>query len=258
MPETLFAMGRALATRLAADDERIADAIQATDEGTTLSTDENEWARNLANRMRAQPPGAELGRAHWEDLGPAQVDCTHMGGITYTTAEFGRPIIRDGRRLVLHLPVSGDVELLRYWPAGGCAPVEADIAGDEVTSTWEWPLVKGRDELETHAQSWIGQLRDGADRVAAQVEEHNGQLEGIALKAISDRRAYLRQHTDFLIGMSLPIAPREERPRSFTLPPVRRRQTAATELADAAPPVPHGPQLGELYDEILRKHPGDR
>jgi hypothetical protein len=52
--------------------------------------------------------------------------------------------------------------------------------------------------------------------------------------------------------MSLPIVLREERPRSFTLPPVRRRQTAATELADAAPPVPHGPQLGELYEEILR------
>ena len=252
MRVTLFATDRALFARLSADHERIADAVATTDEATALSADEAQWAENLAERVRLRPPRVEAERASWADLGPVQVDCTGMPGVTFTTSELAGPAMRDGRRLELHLPVDGDVELLRYWPDTGCAPVDAEVGEGEVRSVWEWPLVRGRDELELQAQAWIDHVARGAQRVAAQVEAHNAKLVEVALKAIADRREQLRAHDSFLAGISLPIAPRRDRPTPFTIPPVRQRRTAASELADAAPPVLRGPQLGELYDEILR------
>jgi hypothetical protein len=252
MAETLFSMDRPLPGRLAQAHEAIVRAVASTDTTTTLGADAEAWARRLAERSRLEPPEVDLGRARWEDLGPAQVDCTHMGGITFTTMEWGRPIIRDGRRMVLHLPAGGDVELLRFWPRVGCSPVEAELRSGEVVSIWEWPLVKGNQALEAEAQTWQHQIRDGADRVAAEVRLHNDGLESVALKAINERREYLRKHNAFLEGMSIPTAPRADAPQRFSVPEVTRRRTAATRLADAAPEVPRGPQLGALYDEILR------
>jgi len=114
---------------------------------------------------------------------------------------------------------------------------------------WEWPLARGTSELDREINEVAGHIRDGAAKIAAEVEHHNAGLGTFAAAAIEERRCELVRHSVFLSGLTVPVRRREDAPKPFSLPEIERRVAIST--LTPKPEPPSGPILGRFYDEIL-------
>jgi hypothetical protein len=245
----LFNYQRPLGNVLLERQERLKQEVRGERQSYVRDVDADEWAEHLADKYSIEPPVLLMDQQCVEDLGEREVDATGMPGVTFSTSEWGRRIMRTGRELRLVIPVEGDAELLIYGPAAGAPMVEAAIEGDSVYRRWDWPLDRGPEQLDQEIRATAGALEAGGQRIATQVEEYNAGLKNFALAVITERRRELERHSDFLSGISMPVARAEDAPGPINRPPIERRQRP-NPLVPKPEPV-SGPALGQLYDEIL-------
>src|SRR5687768_12153620 len=125
MGEPLFNPYQSLKAVLARGHERIKAEVGGEPEGYVLDAEAEQWAQHLAEKYAVEPPVVVAEQVRVKDLGERQVDATGMPGVTFSTSEWGRQIVRPGREFQLVIPVEGNAELLRYGPSGGAAIVEA-------------------------------------------------------------------------------------------------------------------------------------
>lgn len=236
-------------------EKAIRQAVEGVSEDELLSADAEAWAEGLARDLQIDVPGVRIDQAEVIDHGAVQVDATGMAGVTYSSTEWGRRIIRDGRRLEVRIPAVGDPWLLKSRPSGDVSPIPGEVErdGSVVKRVWEWPLVKGTDQLNNEIETWKNSLERGADKVAEQWRFFNSMIKEEALKIINERREYVLKHRDFLGGLSIPVKKRDDAPHEITMPPVRPRPTPSRRLAQAGPPPDpvSGSQLDELYEQTL-------
>jgi hypothetical protein len=176
-----------------------------------------------------------------------------MAGISYTSSEMGGPIIRDGRRLQLSIPVEGELDLLTTGVPGGQMP--GTLVDDQIVRVWEWPLVKGSKAFETEVQDYRNLLRPRVEALAEAVREFNPRIAEIARAKIEERRTNILEHRDFLGEIKVPVKRRDDAPGPIRAP-VRRKEMAADKAAakTAGGPEPEplsGSELDELYEQIL-------
>ena len=213
--------------------------------------DPETWAAHLADAQLLEPPVLLSDEPELEDLGPAQVDATNMGGISFTSSEWGRPLIRPGRRMRAIVPVRGDVELLANWPSSGTPVIEGEIEDATVTRTWEWPTQLGSERLEQEVREFYGALQNGTQRVASEVRHFNDEVLAFARAQIAARVAAVERQQGFLDALTIPVKRRDDAPKTITLPPIKPRPRPAP-LARVPRPEPLPTvALGELYDDIL-------
>lgn len=249
MDRPLFDWNHPLKGHLAQAHDGIKAEVRAEPESYVVDADANQWAAHLAEKHAADPPVLVMEQKRVEDLGERQVDATSMPGVTFSTSEWGRQIIRPGRELRLVIPVAGDAELLRYGPSGGAAVVEATLEAGAIYRRWAWPLERGPNLLDQEINAVVGQLEAGVAAVAAEVKRHNAELRAFVEQVIAHRRAELERHGDFLSGLTVPVRRRDDAPKPFSLPPLERRRPRSP-LIPKPQPV-SGPALGKFYDEIL-------
>lgn len=249
MDRPLFDYQSPLAGVLAQAHERLRSEIRGERESYVRDADAEQWAAHLAEKYAAVPPVVIEQDIRINDLGEREVDASGMSGVSFSASEWGGPILRPGRDVQLVIPVEGEALLLRHGPSGGAAVVEdATVEGRAVYRRWLWPLVRGSAALDADIQQVIARVHDGATRIAAEVERHNAGLPDIAMKAIEERRTELAGHSDFLSGLTVPVARREDAPKPFSLPAIERRPRSP--LTPKPEPVT-GPALSAFYDEIL-------
>jgi hypothetical protein len=230
----------------------IAQGVERESEDYVRGVDLAAWAAHLADAQRLDPPVLLSDEPALEDLGPVQVDATGMGGISFTSMEWGRPLIRAGRRMRATVPVQGDVELLGNWPGGGTAVIEGEIETGAVTRTWEWPVELGAERLEQEVREFYGALQNGAQRVASDVRRFNGELPAFTEAQVAKRRTAVERQEGFLDALSIPVKRRADAPQTFALPPIKPRpRPAATAKIPRPEPLP-AVALDQLYDHILQ------
>ena len=250
MSRPLFDYTRPLSSVLAGAHERIRAAIHAEADSYLRDADAGKWAVHLAEKYAADIPVVLEDQIALHDLGEREVDATGMPGESFSSSEWGGPIIRTGREFQLVVPVEGGADLLRYGPSGGTPVVEhASVEGNMVFSRWQWPIVRGSEALDEEVKRVIDQVLAGAAKVAEEVAVHNRGLVAFATKTIAERRSELERHSDFVSGLTVPVQRREDAPATFFLPPIERRKRPGP-LAPKPVPV-SGPALGKFYEEIL-------
>jgi hypothetical protein len=186
MSKRLFDPARPLSGVIGPAHDRIKRAVAEAAESDVLAANPDEWGRRLADSELLEPPAVDVGRVEYRDLGPVQVDATNMPGVSYTLAEYGRPIIRDGRRFMVRVPVTGRAELLGYSNrATQNSPLGGEVEGQYVVATEDWPLVKGSTDLEVAFGEYLARLRDSSESLATDVRRFNDELPGVASQATS-------------------------------------------------------------------------
>ncbi len=226
--------------------------VAAASDDQILEADPESWANGIGATHQVVEPQILLDEATTEDLGQVRVDCTNMGGISYTSNEMGGPIIRDGRRLQLSIPAEGDLDLFKAQVPGGQLP--GTVLDGHVVRTWEWPLVKGTEAFAGAVADYKNQLRARTEALVEKVRSFNPEIAEIALNEITDRRANILKHRDFLGELKVPVKKRSDAHGPIKAP-VRRRVTLARATARAvASPEPEplsGSELDALYEQIL-------
>lgn len=251
MSERLFDPSLPLSRLTSAAQDRIRSVVQGAAEDDVLAADPEEWGARVAASETLEPPLVHLDQVAYEDLGPVRVDCTNMPGITFTTSEWGRRIMRDGRKFLIRVPVSGRADLLSHSAQGVPHPkIGGHVQGQEAIATEEWPLVKGEQALEAEFQQYLNMLRADAEAITRHVEQFNANLPEFAAATVRERQEYIHKHRGFLDSLTISVARRQDAPRQFTAPPIERRPKPAIDTSPPKAPA-SAPKLGEFFDHIL-------
>lgn len=214
----------------------LSDARSASERGLSddqaLTVAEDEWVSRIVERFAVEP--LEL----HEDM---------------TSIEDGG----SGRPATVVVPFTGDPDLFDQDPRPAASRNSAGYAVG--------PHGRRRDgTLRVELSTWSGGL--SADHMIelrlAPIREHVGQqrlllvrfreqLAEAAKTGLTERRRRAEAHRSFLTSSSVPVRRREDAPRSFPAPLVRRPRPELPPLA-AAPASPIEPKLvDEFFEHIL-------
>jgi hypothetical protein len=134
----LFAEGDLGAT-LEAYRAKMHDEVEGASEGYLLNTDIDHWVAYLADEYAIETPVLHAEQMDLEDQGQVEVDVSHEWQ-TRAIIDPSEPAYVKGRRVLLHIPFSGDEAIFRL-RAGTYSlnPPRAVIADGEIQLPIEYP-----------------------------------------------------------------------------------------------------------------------
>jgi hypothetical protein len=235
---------------------RVAQSVRAKaaaiSDDELLQLDLAAWAESTHGELAVQPPSVDIAAVETVDEGRIQVDCTGMPGISYSLMEPGGQWLRDGNRLRLIVPGSGELALLCSRTDYGETGYVADVLADRIERVYDWPHVLAADQLNEDIDRFLNSLDLSCKNIAEQVERRNAEIAGTALQELESRRQNVLASRSFLGALRVPVkksAAAEARIPNLPAPRPKPR-ALATRPADAVPVV-DGPTLDDFYEHVL-------
>lgn len=245
--QTLFRQAE-LTDWLASLKQKCVAEIDGVSEKTLLAADVETWVAELGDRFSVEPLSVLRGDIEAEDLGEQKIDVSRDPN--RFIRDESQPIHVPGRKIVVHIPIAGDEDLLRCRASQfTMSPPRAAIGRGEIKLHIQWPHDR-KPAIQTLIDELVGQIERHAQWQRPDIELHNQEIPGMARRAIEARRRRLLADHDHLDGLGIPIRRREDAPKTYAAPGIARR-TAPTR-SRAARPAPIEPVLvADLYEHIL-------
>lgn len=225
------------------------EEIERLDANRLLNTAPADLAAYFVEKFRIEP--IRLLRDQWyADHKEIQVDVRHdpMRWIQDTS----RPVMIPGERTEVRVPFEGESELF-YSQSNmmTSSPPRAEIAGNELVLRYESPSDAPRD------------VRPLIDRTLAEIEQyigwqrpmidgHNAGLATLAAQAIANRRARLLAQSKRVEALGIPIKRREDAPKTYAIPSVRRKASPTLPPVTSAQFEPEPAWAMEHYEHALK------
>ena len=182
------------------------------------------------------------------DQNEARVDVT--GRFEYGSWD-GEQLIIPGTQLTLHVPVDGDLEVLRYQASSmNYSLPRARIIRNEIVLTYTAPQGQS-DGAKPYFDRALSDLKQHLGWSAADVQQFNGSLPSTCRQAIDARRGRLLANQNSVASLGYPLRQRADAPRTYAIPDVRRRTVPVPPPASTAPFVPEPALSDEVYEQIL-------
>lgn len=223
--------------------------VKALDESRLLNTVPYDLKRYLVEKYGVTP--ITLLRDQWyADHQDAPVDVRHdrMRWID----DRSRPAIVPGERIEVRIPFEGESELF-YAKANtfNMNPPRAVIEKNELVLRYESPSDQPQD------------VRPLVDRALADIEQHlgwqrgmidahNASLPNAAEQAIQQRRERLLTQSQRAATLGIPIRRRDDAPKTYAVPTVRKKVAPSLPPASAAQLAPEPAWAMEQYEQALK------
>jgi hypothetical protein len=255
----------AVGDRFSGVHERIQQSILALNDDDALAADPGLWAEEIAADFAVTPPTLDTGGHEFTQEGRVAVECSNWPGISFSTSEFGRPVVRAGHRFRVTMLGDGDLSLLKSRLTRGGTGRKVDLHTGGLSRVYEWPQVRPAEELQGDVDQFLADLDAGVQEIAEQITKRNGALAPLVVKLLTDRQTEIRQSRAYLGDLRLtvsrdPVADtiipalpkRVPGPGSATRsgrPPAA--STSAASLAETAPPKLNRPTLDDFYGHVV-------
>jgi hypothetical protein len=239
--------GSSLHDHLTAERARARGAVDAIPADVLLDRTDEENIAALLEALRL-----EAITLHWDEqyspgFRESKVDVQHDW--RYGGSNEGRPVMVDATSVAVHVPYTGDSELLRLQPSRyNLNPPRANIDAGEI----RWGITQPGLTPEHVASAFSGfqqAAQQAADNSRADVDAHNRALEDLLRQHISARRARLLQQRELAVALPFPIRPAGAAP-TYALP-VRRTKIQLTNPRPAAPFQPEPALEDAMYEDVL-------
>jgi hypothetical protein len=238
-----------LSQTLANTQQKMREEIERLDANRLLNTAPTDLAAYFGKKFSIEP--IRLLRDQWyADHKEVQVDVRHdpMRWIQDTS----RPVMIPGERTEVRVPFEGESELF-YSQSNmmTSSPPRAEIEGNELVLRYESPFDAPRDvrplvdqaltEIETYI-NWQRPMIDG----------HNASLATLAGQAIDNRRSRLLEQSKRVEALGIPVRRREDAPKTYAIPTVRRKAAPTLPPATSAQFEPEPAWAIEHYEHALK------
>jgi hypothetical protein len=163
-----------------------------------------------------------------------------------------RPALIPGQRIEIEVPIEGDTELL-YAQASTVtmSPPRAVVRGSSLFLTFEIAHDAGQ-----------GDVRQDADRILNEIEQHLGWIKGDlsgfnerlaaeAERAIAARRDRILANQGRASALGIPLKARPDAPKTYAVPQLRRKLAPSLPAATTAAFVPEPALDMANYEHIL-------
>ena len=223
---------------------KLKEEIWQAKESYLLNTDIEEWVAYLVGEHRADIPVLDREGKYVEDLGEQQIDVRYDGRMR-ALSDYARPALMPGRRVVLHVPYSGDPMILKLQPSTrSLSPPAAIVRAGEIEIPFEYPsdverpdIVAQSDRILNAIEQWLGWTRND-------VAPYNDGLAARRERVMADHA-----HLD---GLGIPVRKRSDAPQTYAAPGIMRKPSPTRPKAKATKPQAMEPTLvPELYEHAL-------
>lgn len=241
----LFADGDLSAT-LRARTQALAQAAQAIPADHAIARSAEELAAELVEQFHIEPlvmDGEAMTVPHEDTRVDVRYDPVRA------ILDQSRPVYVPGTRITYHVPVSGEMDLLKLRPSHYAlsSPI-AEVSGSEVRISETAPApvpesIKGR------LDKTLREIKGYVERANADVATFNADLPASALAGAEQRRQKVIADQDLVASFGVPVR-RTDAPKTYAAPPKRRKiPSAAAKRSMARLMEPTLP--AEVYEHIL-------
>ncbi len=226
----------------------------------------NQRHRDLENTIR-QMGRNQLLNANEPDLIENFIDefsCNPLAidfsSITMTEREsqrervdFGRVVYQSGQMYSFHLPVSGDAALLKMVPNPRVMwTTHVTWDGSEI-AFHIFATPGDTDALIKQKDSVLAHIRSNLENVNNQVKNFNAVIKAKVPGIVQSRKTEVLKQLDMAASIGVPMKKKENVPKTFTVPSVRRRPTIIERPPSNTTKYQPEPTLHEkTYKEILQ------
>ena len=164
---------------------------------------------------------------------------------------YGERVVVPGLQLTLHIPFSGEIDLLRFRASTYSRnPPRGRILSQEVVLTFESP------------QNEVGRAKEYFDREIKKLKEHvawsrndiqqfNSALTGDIREHVENRRQRLLANQETVVSLGFPLRARPDAPRTYAVPDIKQKIIPTPPPASSAPYIPEPALTDQVYEHIL-------
>lgn len=249
--EPLFQQGGALRHALAEQQRKLLAEVDAAPEDHLLHVDEEAWVTALVDRWRVDIPEIHADQMWMDPARETKVDVSRdqMRFIV----DRNRPAWYPGYRVVIHVPVTGDVGVLTLQASQfSLNPPWAEVGKGELLDIVEYPHDSPVD-IKTRAEALVQKVDQHLSWSRLDIEQFNRELNQVARAGISLRKERIRRHYEHLKETGLPIGQPETSSKTYIADAIVRRPAPKLPTIPDSRPMALEPVLADdVYEHILR------
>jgi len=229
--------------------QRMREEVEGLNENRLLNTAPEDLKRYLVEKYGVTP--ITLLRDHWyADHQDVQVDVRHDR--MRSVDDRSRPVMVPGERVEVRVPFEGEAELF-YAKANTFSlnPPRAVVEKNELVMRFDTPSDQPRDVRPLVDQT-LADIEEYLGWQRRMIDAHNAGLPAFAEQAIQQRRARLLAQSQRAEALGIPVRRREDAPKTYAIPSVRRRATPTLPPATTAQFKPEPTWTMEMYEHALK------
>ncbi|MCG9134241.1 hypothetical protein J5I95_21480 [Candidatus Poribacteria bacterium] len=228
--------------------EELENEVNVSDEDTLLNTSTEDLCKHFVNKYQINIP--ILNRDDIvADQEETQVDV--RADLSYNITDPSQPFYVPGTRIEITVPFIGDGGVFRYQTSSSLPiPMDVTVAQGHLVFVITGKNLKADKvvkEINTtldEIEDYLTSLRRSADRLVS-------QLDSTAHQCIERRKERLLRNRNLVASLGFKLKKRDNSPRTYIAPEVRRKITPKLPSASSVPYKPE-PTLDESdYEHIL-------
>jgi hypothetical protein len=239
---------RRLDDMLRARAEKMLEAIDQIDADRLLNTSVDDWCDYFAQEYAVSAP--RLGENEIT-TGQTETDVDVSGDPFRDIRNRGKPFYMKGTAITFHVPFDGDGGLFRCRPSSFTTIVPtADITQNEVVLTY----VRTDHDAEAVKLEFsrdLSEIRRYLEWIGKDVAQFNSTLRSAAKGRLEWRREKILKDRGMVANLGFPLRRRDDAPRTYSVPNVRRKIRAPQPRAGETPFVPEPALDMQEYEHIL-------
>jgi hypothetical protein len=243
MIELLFSKHGSLADFFRKRKAKVKKEIEEYGEDYMLKVSETDLQEHLFDKYSLEPPIILDDSIHQVEPKDAEYRLDSPSGTTYMT---------KGTVFTVVVPFGGDTRLLHYQPHRYTLNrPQGEVYPDRVELIFRFQRPNKR-RLERLYKDQLASIREYLEWVTTDVERYNDSLQNVVKSAITQRKKKLLENRAMSQALGLPILRRENAPRTYTVPEIRRKpKVSRPKITTEKPFVPEPELEDEEYEAIL-------
>lgn len=227
---------------------RLRDDIASYDGNRLLNTSVNDLAEYFSEKYSIDVPELDEAAIAAEQ-NEAQIDVSHDS--RRWIDDRSRLHYISGTRVTITVPFSGESNAFQIQPSTfNLNPPRASISGSNLLLAFEGTSLDGV-EVKAQIDRALSDIKGWLQNLATNVTPFNASLHHLAKQQIDQRRSKLLNDQELVSSLGFPLKHRENAPKTYVAPEVRRKIRPAPPLASTTPYKPEPVLEIAEYDYIL-------
>jgi len=224
--------------------------VEGIDTNAILNSSEEDLAKYLSDKYYLDPPILEQDKTTISPPSDVEVDVSRDP----MRAVFNRdePCYVKGVTVTVSVPFSGDGEYFKYTPGTfNYGPPHGDVAGQEVHLIFH-QIEPNADELDREIKRRIADIQQYLGWVKRDIDNFNKDFAPFIRDVIRQRKQKKLKDLDLVAKLGIPVKRRDDLPRTYAIPEVKRRPTIARPAASGKAFVTEPALEMAEYENILK------
>lgn len=223
--------------------------VEGIDTNSLLNSSEEDFVKYFVEKYALDPPILDAEKMSISP--PADVEIDVSQDRMRAVFDRSRPCYVKGVTVTVSIPFSGDGDFFKFTPSSYTMnPPRGEIAGQEVHLVYS-QIDPNPDELGGEIKRKIADIQQYLGWVKRDIEGFNTQFEPFIRDVIRQRKQKKLKDLDLVAKLGIPVKRRDDMPRTFAIPEIKKKPRIAMPAAAGKPFAPEPTLEMEEYENIL-------